>query len=168
MSTNTTGRSPGLQVPYVVTIDVSSSQMPVDRPAVRQGDRDAPRRAPALREIPVRAGPRDSTASGLLHILGNSTNAITAAWREMLDNGMYRELPGVPPPRTPAGARTRTCLRECRRAAGSAIKTGGLPIRDFAMPLPYSTQQMAALMALVQDMAETGRRIGGTAEVQVG
>ncbi len=26
---------------------------------------------------------------GLLHILGNTTNAITAAWRELLDAGMY-------------------------------------------------------------------------------
>ena len=31
---------------------------------------------------------------GLLHILGNTTNAVTAAWREMLDNGMFANFPG--------------------------------------------------------------------------
>jgi len=31
---------------------------------------------------------------GLLHILGNTTNAVTAAWREMLDAGMYANFPG--------------------------------------------------------------------------
>ena len=35
-------------------------------------------------------------------------------------------------------------------------------------PLPYETAHMGPLMQLVDNMAETGRRIGGTAEVQVG
>jgi len=103
---------------------------------------------------------------GLLHILGNSTNAITAAWREMLDNGMFANFPGFLHGDT--GGRQNTNVFRVPPGGGVPIKTGGIPIRDFAMPLPYSTQQMAPLMALVQDMAETGRRIGGTAEVQVG
>jgi hypothetical protein len=31
---------------------------------------------------------------GLIHILGNTTNALTAAWREMLDAGMFANFPG--------------------------------------------------------------------------
>jgi hypothetical protein len=47
------------------------------------------------------------------------------------------------------------------------VKTGGLPIRDAIMPLPYQPPNQA-LMALVGDMAQTGMRIGGTSEQQVG
>jgi hypothetical protein len=36
------------------------------------------------------------------------------------------------------------------------------------MPLPYTSAGMPALMSLTENMVETGRRIGGTAEVQVG
>ena len=43
-----------------------------------------------------------------------------------------------------------------------------MPIRDAIMPLPYNTQHMPALMSLIEDMAQTGQRIGGTAELQVG
>ena len=36
------------------------------------------------------------------------------------------------------------------------------------MPLPYNTTQMPPLMQLIESIATTGARIGGTAEIQVG
>jgi len=47
------------------------------------------------------------------------------------------------------------------------VKTGGMDIRQAIMPLPYK-EPSQALMALVQDIAQTGMRIGGTSEQQVG
>jgi hypothetical protein len=47
------------------------------------------------------------------------------------------------------------------------IKTGGQPISQAVMPLPYK-EPGQALMNLVSNMAETGMRIGGTSEQQVG
>lgn len=159
------GKITGLAIPYVVTLDVSSRQC---LSIVRRFDQDT-QPLPVARQrfvkFPFVPG-LGFYGIGLLHILGNSTNAITAAWREMLDNGMYANFPGFLT--ADNSGRQNTNIFRIPPGGSAALKTGGIPIRDFAMPLPYSTQQMPALMALVQDMAETGRRIGGTAEVQVG
>ena len=48
------------------------------------------------------------------------------------------------------------------------MDTQGVPINQAIMPLPYTTQGMPALMSLVQDMVQTGQRVGGTSELQVG
>ena len=104
---------------------------------------------------------------GLLHILGNTTNAVTAAWREMLDNGMYANFPGFLTAK--AGSRQNTNIFRIPPGGSAQIDTGGAPIGQFAMPLPYETAHMAPMMALVQDMVQTGQRVGGTkAELQVG
>jgi len=159
------GKITGLAIPYVVTIDVSSRQA---LSIVRRFDQDT-EKLPVARQrfvkFPFVPG-LGFYGIGLLHILGNSTNAITAAWREMLDNGMYANFPGFLMQDT--GGRQNTNIFRVPPGGGAPVKTQGVPLRDAIMPLPYSTQQMPSLMALVQDMAETGRRIGGTAEVQVG
>jgi hypothetical protein len=102
---------------------------------------------------------------GLLHILGNTTNAITAAWRELLDAGMYSNFPGFLMADT--GARQNTNIFRVPPGGGALVKTGGLPITQAIMPLPYQPPSQA-LMQLVGDMAMTGMRIGGTSEQQVG
>ena len=101
----------------------------------------------------------------MLHILGNTTNAITAAWRELLDAGMYSNFPGFLFADT--GARQNTNIFRVPPGGGAPVKTGGMPINQAIMPLPYK-EPSQALMALVTDMAETGMRIGGTSEQQVG
>ena len=159
------GKITGLQIPYIVTLDVS------DRVALsvvrnyNEDDQKLPTARKRFVKFPFVPG-FDFYDIGLLHILGNSTNAITAAWREMLDSGMYANFPGFL--MQDFGGRQNTNIFRVPPGGGAPIKTGGVPIRDAVMPLPYSTQGMAALMALVDNMAETGRRIGGTAEVQVG
>lgn len=159
------GKVTGLAIPYVATIDVSSRQA---LSIVRRFDEDT-KELPVARQrfvkFPFVPG-LGFYGIGLLHILGNSTNAITAAWREMLDNGMFANFPGFLMQDT--GGRQNTNIFRVPPGGGAPIKTNGVPVRDAVMPLPYSTAQMAPLMALVQDMADTGRRIGGTAEVQVG
>jgi hypothetical protein len=102
---------------------------------------------------------------GLLHILGNTTNAITAAWRELLDAGMYSNFPGFLFADT--GARQNSNIFRVPPGGGAPIKTGGVPISQAVMPLPYK-EPSQALMALVGDIATTGMRIGGTSEQQVG
>jgi hypothetical protein len=102
---------------------------------------------------------------GLLHILGNTTNAITAAWRELLDAGMYSTFPGFLMADT--GARQNTNIFRVPPGGGALIKTDRARLADAVMPLPYK-EPSQALMALVSDMATTGMRIGGTSEQQVG
>ena len=47
------------------------------------------------------------------------------------------------------------------------MKTGGAPISQAVMPLPYK-EPSQALMALTENIAMTGMRVGGTSELQVG
>ena len=157
------GKVTGLEVPYRVTIDVSSKKI---LSIVRNYDKTDT--LPETRENFVKytfvpgLGFYDI---GLLHILGNTTNAITAAWRELLDAGMYSNFPGFL--FADVGARQNSNIFRVPPGGGSPVKTGGMPINQAVMPLPYK-EPSQALMALVGDMATTGMRIGGTSEQQVG
>jgi hypothetical protein len=154
----------GLEIPYRVTIDVSSKKI---LSIVRNYDEDT-QELPEARTNFVKytfvpgMGFYDI---GLLHILGNTTNAVTAAWRELLDAGMYANFPGFLMSDT--GARQNTNIFRVPPGGGALVKTGGQPISQAVMPLPYK-EPSQALMALVENMAQTGMRIGGTSEAQVG
>jgi len=159
------GKETGLQIPYIVTIDVS------DRVALsvvrnyNEDDQALPTARKRFVKFPFVPG-FGFYDIGLLHILGNTTNAVTAAWREMLDCGMYANFPGFL--MQDVGGRQNTNIFRVPPGGGAPVKTNGVPIKEAVMALPYSTQHMPATMQLVENMAETGRRIGGTAEVQVG
>jgi hypothetical protein len=98
--------------------------------------------------------------------LGNTTNAVTAAWREMLDNGMYANFPGFLVAK--GGSRQNTNIFRVPPGGGAQIDTSGVPINQAVMPLPYETAHMAPMMQLVDNMVSTGQRVGGTSEMQVG
>lgn len=158
------GKITGLEIPYRVTIDVSTKEI---LSIVRNYDEDTAE-LPEARQNFVKytfvpgMGFYDI---GLLHILGNTTNAVTAAWREMLDAGMYANFPGFLMADT--GARQNTNIFRIPPGGGQVVKTGGMPISQAVMPLPYKDPS-GALMSLVENMAQTGMRVGGTSEMQVG
>jgi hypothetical protein len=158
------GKESGLEIPYRVTIDVSSREI---LSIVRNYNEDT-KELPEARRTFVKYtfvpgfGFYDI---GLLHILGNTTNAVTAAWRELLDAGMYANFPGFLISDT--GSRQNTNIFRIPPGGSSQIKTGGMPINQAVMPLPYK-EPSQALMALVENMAQTGMRVGGTSELQVG
>ena len=158
------GKKSGLEIPYRVTIDLTSREI---LSIVRNFDEDT-KKLPIARKNFVKytfvpgLGFYDI---GLLHILGNTTNAITAAWRELLDAGMYSNFPGFLMADT--GGRQNTNIFRVPPGGGALVKTGGLPISQAIMPLPYQPPSQA-LMMLVDNMAQTGQRIGGTSEMQVG
>ena len=157
------GKVTGLEIPYRVTIDASTKKI---LSIVRNYDDDG--ELPEARQNFVKYtfvpgfGFYDI---GLLHILGNTVNAITAAWRELLDAGMYANFPGFLMAET--GARQNTNIFRVPPGGGALVKTGGLPINQAVMPLPYK-EPSQALMALTENMAQTGMRIGGTSEQAVG
>ncbi len=157
------GKATGLEIPYRVTIDLSSREvLSVARNYAEDDELPTARKAFVKYTYVPGLGFYDI---GLLHILGNTTNAITAAWRELLDAGMYSNFPGFLMADT--GARQNTNIFRVPPGGGALVKTGGLPISQAIMPLPYQPPSQS-LMALVTDMASTGMRIGGTSELQVG
>lgn len=162
------GKETGLEIPYRVTVDVSSREIlsivrNYDEPTGEEGNELPEARQNFIKYTFVPGlGFYDI---GLLHILGNTTNAVTAAWREMLDAGMYANFPGFLMADT--GARQNTNIFRVPPGGGALVKTGGMPINQAIMPLPYK-EPGAALMSLVDNMVETGQRVGGTSELQVG
>ena len=159
------GKITGLEIPYRVTIDVSTKEVlsitrNYNQP--EQGMLPEARRTFVKYTFVPGLGFYDI---GLLHILGNTTNAITAAWRELLDAGMYANFPGFLI--SDVGARQNTNIFRVPPGGGAQVKTGGQKISDAIMPLPYK-EPSQALMGLVENMSQTGMRVGGTSELQVG
>ena len=158
------GKSSGLEIPYRVTIDESSREIL----SIVRNYAENTKELPEARETFVKYtfvpgfGFYDI---GLLHILGNTTNAITAAWRELLDAGMYSNFPGFL--MADSAGRQNTNIFRVPPGGGAVVKTGGMPIQQAIMPLPYK-EPSPALMSLVSDIANTGMRVGGTSELQVG
>ena len=158
------GKVTGLEIPYRVTIDVSSRKILSITRNFDQDTADLPEARTNFVKYTFVPG-LGFYDIGLLHILGNTTNAITAAWRELLDAGMYANFPGFLISDT--GSRQNTNIFRIPPGGSAQIKTGGMPINQAIMPLPYK-EPSQALMALVQNMSETGMRVGGTSEAQVG
>ena len=157
------GKPSGLEIPYIVTIDFSSQKILSVVRNYAEDDQELPtarRRFVKYTFVPG-MGFYDI---GLLHILGNTTNAITAAWRELLDAGMYNNFPGFLMADT--GARQNTNIFRVPPGGGALVKTNGMPINQAIMPLPYK-EPSGALMNLVTQMSDTGMRVGGTSEVMV-
>jgi hypothetical protein len=83
----------------------------------------------------------------------------------MLDAGMYANFPGFLMADT--GARQNTNIFRVPPGGGALVKTNGMPINQAIMPLPYK-EPGGAMMNLVQNIVETGQRVGGTSELPVG
>ena len=158
------GKDSGLEIPYVATIDVSSRKILSIIRNYEEKTKDLPIAKKRFVKYPFIPG-FGFLDIGLVHILGNTTNAVTAGWREMLDAGMFASFPGFLIADT--GSRQQTNIFRVPPGGGAPVKTGGMKISDAIMPLPYKDAS-PALMQLIQNMAETGQRIGGTAEIQVG
>lgn len=159
------GKVTGLEIPYRVTIDVSTREpLSIVRNFNEPGKDELPEARTNIVKYTYVPG-FGFYDIGLLHILGNTTNAITAAWREMLDAGMFASFPGFLMADT--GARQNTNLFRVPPGGGALVKTGGMPINQAIMPLPYKDPG-AGLMSLTENIATTGARIGNTSELQVG
>lgn len=99
---------------------------------------------------------------GLIHILGNTVRALTAAFREFLDAGMFANFPGF----LYSDEAGKQLTNEFRVAPGSGvpIKTGGKPIGEVVANLPYKSPD-AAFMQFIQHVEESGKALGGEASV---
>jgi hypothetical protein len=156
------GKFTGLQLPYRVTIEKDSQQILEIR---RNWAEDDPNYIAKKVFVKFPFIPAMGFFDiGLLHLLGNSTRALTAAWREALDAGMFASFPGF----LYSEGMSRQTTNEFRvpPGGGAQIKTGGKPLSEVVMPLPYKDPSSGLLM-LAKDIEASAQRIGGTAELQV-
>lgn len=159
------GKKSGLEIPYRVTIDVSSRQILSLVRNYNKPDKDKlPDARTTFIKYPFIPG-FGFYDIGLLHILGNTTNALTAGWREAMDSGMFANFPGFLIAKV--ATRQNTNLLRVAPGTGVQVDTGAMSLKDAVMPLPYRdiTPGFAALLDKIE---QTGRRLGGTSEMQVG
>ena len=102
---------------------------------------------------------------GLLNVLGNATKAVTAAWRLMIDAGMFANFPGFL--YLKHLAKQLTNQFRIPPGGGMAIDAVGGDITKAIMPLPYKDPS-AVFIQLIENVVTTAQRVGGTAELQIG
>ena len=158
------GAPTGLEVPYRVTIDVSSKQILSIVRNYKEDDQLFPTAKKCFVHYVYIPG-LGFYGIGLLQILGNATNAVTAGWRELLDAGMYANFPGFLYAK--AGGRQNSNIFRVPPGGGAQIDTGNMPINQAVMPLPYK-EPSGALMSLIENIGQYAQRLGGTADVPVG
>lgn len=156
-------KNKGLALPYRVTIERNSRKVLDVRRNWRETDEEC-----LPREFFVEFSYDKAFGFygiGLLHILGNTTKTLTAAWRELIDSGMYANFPGF----IYAKGAGRQLTNQFRVPPGGGIglDIGLQRLQDAVMPLPYKDLG-PAFVAFIQRVEELGQRVGGIANTSVG
>lgn len=157
------GKETGLPLPYIVTIEKDSREiLAIRRNWVPDDEEFTAKRLWVKYPYVPGLGFYDI---GLAHILGNTTRALTAIWRQLIDAGQFSNFPG--------GIILDTLARQdkldMRVGPGQwyVVKSNGMPIEQQLMPMPYK-EPSQALMAMAAAIEQDGMRLGGTAEIQIG
>lgn len=158
------GEKTGLPLPYRVTIDKDSRVILEIR---RNWAKDDPFCLPINRIIAYVFIPGlGFYGLGLLNILGNATKAVTAAWRLMLDAGMFANFPGFL--YLKSLAKQLTNQFRVPPGGGLPIDSSGInDIRSAVMPLPYKDPS-SVFIQFIENISQAARRVGGITEMQVG
>jgi hypothetical protein len=155
------GKPTGLPLPYRITIDLTSRAILEIRRDWNEGDEDFIRRRTF---VPFGFAPTFGFyCTGLLQILGNATSALTGAWRLLLDAGMFSNFPGFLYAKN--GAKQSNNTFRVPPGGGAPVDVpGGVKLADSIIPLPYK-EPSQALIALTENIAAAGQKLGGTAEL---
>ena len=150
----------GLALPYVVTLEKESRQILAVWRDWNEDDDECQRRRRFVK-WPYVPGP-GFYGTGLLNILGNASAAMTAAWREALDAGMFASFPG--------GLMAKQANRQntsiMRPAPGEfvPVETNGMDISKAIMPMPYR-DVTPGLMAMMERVETQAGRLGGAVDI---
>jgi len=157
------GETTSLPLPYRVTLDKDSRQVLEIRRWWEEGDDTYTRKEVFVEYVFVPAFP--GVNLGLLHILGNASRALTAAWRIALDNGMLANFPGGVMARSSGRQQTTTIRVGPGQVA--PLDVDGVPLKEAFLPLPYR-DITPGFMSMIQQVEQVSQRVGGTAEIAVG
>lgn len=158
------GELTGLPLPYRITVDTISQKVLEIRRDWKADDETFKRRKTFCKWPFVEA--LGFYCLGLMHILSNTTEAMTSAWRVLIDAGMFSNFPGLLYAKDSNKAQESNVIRVGPGEA-KGIQTGGRPISDVVMPLPYKGPDQA-FIALANLITEAAQRVGMTAQLQVG
>lgn len=150
----------GIPLPYLVTIDKDNEEILSIRRDWDEQDEDCSRQRMYVR-YPYIPGP-GFYGTGMLNLLGNASSAMTAAWREALDAGMFANFPGG----LIAKIGTRQTNTDFQMGPGEwkGVETGGLPINQVVGNLPYR-DVTPGLLGLIDKITEQAKALGQGAEI---
>ena len=157
------GEETGLPLPYKVSIDKESRKVLEIR---KNWEEDDELCMPKNRIVAYIFVPGlGFYGIGLLNILGNATKAVTAAWRLMIDAGMFANFPGFL--YIKSLAKQLTNQFRVPPGGGLPIDTLGQPINQAVMPLPYKDPS-PVFIQLIENITQTAQRVGDTTEMSIG
>lgn len=152
----------GIPLPYIVSIDAYTKKVLAVRRNWKEGSETYEKRAyfvhykfmPGLGFYGL----------GYAHILGNSAKTATSIRRQLIDAGTLNNFPG--------GLRVKGMrIEDNNLGIGPTefreIDTGGLPIQNAIMPMPYKEPSQVSL-ELLKETYEGARNLANTAEIAVG
>lgn len=149
--------------PYRITVEKDSRKVLEIRRNWKEGDKTfKPRRRFVKYPLFPGLGFYDY---GFVHILGNTTRVLSAIESLMVDQGMFANFPGG----LIAKGAARQETNQIRPGPGGfkPIDTGGLPINQVVMPMPYKDVS-ANLMALAKGIQDGGKALASISELPLG
>lgn len=156
------GDEDGVALPYVVTIDKSSSTILSIRRNWYEDDAKREKRMHVV-HYPYLPG-MGFYGTGLIHTLGGLTKSATSIMRQLIDAGTLSNLPAGFKARGMriTGDNTPIMPGEFRDVD---VPSGA--IKDSIVPLPYK-EPSSVLYTLLNNVVEEGRRVGAVGDIQVG
>lgn len=157
-------KNKGLPLPYRVTIEENSRKILDIRRNWNENDEECTAKKFFV-QFPFVRG-LGFYGLGYVHLLGNTTITLTAAWREIIDAGMFSSFPGF----IYNKSLSRQLTNEFRVPPGGGIGLDLGPqgkVQDNVMAIPYRDPG-TGFVSFLTHVEESGRRIGATANIQVG
>jgi hypothetical protein len=152
-----------IPLPFLVTIDKDNRSIIALRRDWKPDDEECTRKQMYVK-YPYIPGP-GFYGTGLLNVLGNASAAVTAAWRECLDAGMYANWSGGFI--SELGSRQKSNTFRLDPGQWATIQTGGRPIGEILLPNPYR-DVTPGLLGLIDKIVAQSEKTGGSVEVPVG
>lgn len=149
----------GIPLPYLVTIDKDAKEILSIRRDWKEEDKECERKRMWVK-YPYVPGP-GFYGTGLVNILGNASMAMTAAWREALDAGMYANFPAFLIAKL--GGRQNSVDIRVAPGTGVPIELNGQPINNIVSNLPYR-DVTPGLLALIDKITAQAQAVGGVAD----
>ena len=156
------GEATGIKLPYIVTIDETSSKVLSIRRNYKAED---PKKNKTQYFVHFKFLPGlGFYGFGLIHMIGGLSRTATSALRQLLDAGTLSNLPAGFKQR---GVRVRDEAAPIQPGEFKDVDAPGGSLRDAFYPLPYKepSQTLLQLMGIV---VQAGQRFASISEMQVG
>lgn len=152
----------GIPLPYIVTIEKQTREVLSIRRNWREADEKKAKRVYFVHYTFIPG--IGFYGVGYAHLIGGSAKAATTARRQLLDSGTLNNFPGGLRVKGMKFADNNISIGPMEFAE---VDTGGLPIQNAIMTMPYK-EPSVVLLELLKETNEGARNLANTSEIAVG